>query len=265
MNSIKDWNYVAVNMGVSSADNTLPLPFKVNPVTGRLLIDVVGTGNMTWPVSSTDNAIPRFDWVSWDTLQDSWWVIADDNSLTASQTTTSSNAIRFNLSSLTNGKWLYIIANSLTTWNAIELSSTGRNILSTSTGTKNVTLTNTISSSSDLVVLQLNAVNSGSWEPIALEVSNWDVVIEDWYVSIVSQTEDVALNITQQQTTSTNFKKEVEIDDVFIWKSDWTTPDGNLSWTAGDLCLNGADNDLYICTWTTNWEKVSGDIDGWSA
>lgn len=40
---------------------------------------------------------------------------------------------------------------------------------------------------------------------------------------------------------------------VVIWLSDGTTPNGNLSGTAGDICLNGTSGQAFYCTGTTNW------------
>lgn len=54
-------------------------------------------------------------------------------------------------------------------------------------------------------------------------------------------------------TVSTHFKKEASFDGVTLWKSDGTTPNGNLSGTAGDVCINADSSQSYYCTGTTNW------------
>jgi hypothetical protein len=43
-NTPRDDNYVPVASGVSSANPNVVLPLKINPVTGRVLADVTGTG-----------------------------------------------------------------------------------------------------------------------------------------------------------------------------------------------------------------------------
>lgn len=62
------------------------------------------------------------------------------------------------------------------------------------------------------------------------------------------------LELVNNYTTSSYFKKEMVLDGVTVWKSDGThTPNGNLSGTAGDICLNGDSGKIYYCTGTTNW------------
>ena len=61
------------------------------------------------------------------------------------------------------------------------------------------------------------------------------------------------LMIQQDAVTSTNFKKVITAGGVTIWTSDGTTPNGNLSGTAGDICLNGAGSAIFFCTGTTSW------------
>src|SRR3990167_5246407 len=54
-NAIRDNNHVTVALGVSSTDATITVPFKVDPVTGRLLTDASGSGytNLTQFVDQT--------------------------------------------------------------------------------------------------------------------------------------------------------------------------------------------------------------------
>lgn len=39
VDAIRDGNFVPNALGVSSADPTVTLPFKINPATGRLLVE----------------------------------------------------------------------------------------------------------------------------------------------------------------------------------------------------------------------------------
>ena len=65
----------------------------------------------------------------------------------------------------------------------------------------------------------------------------------------------VPIKITQWAVVSTNFKKLIEGDGITIWKSNGTTPNGNLTGVAGDLCLNWPSGQTFYCsaagtTWT---------------
>ena len=73
----KDWNGVPALAWVSSASATTILPIKINPVTWRVLVEATWWA-VAWPWSSTDNAIVRFDWTGWATIQDSWVTITDN-------------------------------------------------------------------------------------------------------------------------------------------------------------------------------------------
>ena len=46
-NASRDGNFVPTALGVSSVDGITPVPFQVNPVTGRLLTDIAGGGSGT--------------------------------------------------------------------------------------------------------------------------------------------------------------------------------------------------------------------------
>lgn len=45
--AIRDQNHLPVMLGVSSTDSTNPIPVKIDPVTGRLLVDAAGGGGYT--------------------------------------------------------------------------------------------------------------------------------------------------------------------------------------------------------------------------
>lgn len=74
----RDANFVPTALGVSNADNTTPLLFKIDSTTGRLLVDSSGGGgDVTGPASSTDNAVARFDGTTGKVIQNSAVTIAD--------------------------------------------------------------------------------------------------------------------------------------------------------------------------------------------
>ena len=60
----------------------------------------------------------------------------------------------------------------------------------------------------------------------------------------------------QNTTVSTNFKKQISLGGTVIWWSNSTTPNGNLSGNAGDICLNADSGKAYYCTGTTNWTAM---------
>ena len=66
------------------------------------------------------------------------------------------------------------------------------------------------------------------------------------------------LKLTQNAITSTNFRKifQEENTSTSIWFSNGTTPNGNLTGQAGDICLNGDSGNIYRCTGTTNWTAM---------
>ena len=61
------------------------------------------------------------------------------------------------------------------------------------------------------------------------------------------------LLITQNALVSTNFQRVIDAGGSVLWRSDGTTPNGNLSGTQGDICLNGTSGQTFYCTGTTNW------------
>lgn len=66
------------------------------------------------------------------------------------------------------------------------------------------------------------------------------------------------LEIVQDAIVSTKFKKCASFAGFTLWVStDGTTPNGNLSGTAGDICLNAVSSKPLICTGTTNWSAVA--------
>ena len=65
----------------------------------------------------------------------------------------------------------------------------------------------------------------------------------------------VPIAITQNAVVTTNFRKVIgeTATGITIWISNGTDPNGSLSGTAGDICLNGATNKPAYCTGTTVW------------
>lgn len=68
----------------------------------------------------------------------------------------------------------------------------------------------------------------------------------------------VPLEINNNAVVSTNFRRLIKDTNggATIWGSDGTTPNGNLTGSAGDICLNGDSGKAYYCTGTTNWTAM---------
>lgn len=77
MEAERDDNNVPSILGVSSVDWVTPIPLKVNPVTWRVLMEITWWWDVAWPWSSTDEAIARFDWITWKLLQNSLSTVSD--------------------------------------------------------------------------------------------------------------------------------------------------------------------------------------------
>ena len=66
----RDENSVPTLLGVSNVDSTTPVTIFADPTTHRLLVDLPsGSGDVTGPGSSTDNAVARFDGTTGKTIQ----------------------------------------------------------------------------------------------------------------------------------------------------------------------------------------------------
>lgn len=66
----------------------------------------------------------------------------------------------------------------------------------------------------------------------------------------------VPIEIVQDALISTNFKMVLNVAGQVIYVSDGTTPNGNLSGAAGNLCLGADSGKAYYCTGTTNWTAL---------
>jgi hypothetical protein len=60
------------------------------------------------------------------------------------------------------------------------------------------------------------------------------------------------LSLFQNTVVSTNFKRMINIGRV-IWLSDGTNPNGNLTGTQGDVCLNGPSGQMFYSGGGTTW------------
>lgn len=74
--AIRDGNHVPVALGVSAADATITLPFKIDSNTGKLLVEDTA-GGVVGPASSTDNALVRWDGTGGEQIQNSTATLSD--------------------------------------------------------------------------------------------------------------------------------------------------------------------------------------------
>lgn len=140
-----DGNSRASMLGVTDDASAELRRLKVNPSTGRLLVDAAGSGvgDVVGPASSTDNAIARFDGTTGKLLQNSTVTIGDTGgisstiasggntvALTLVQNDTVNNPRTVSLTSTSTGATLFIDPNA----NASVSTSTGGAVLIENTG-----------------------------------------------------------------------------------------------------------------------------------
>lgn len=82
MEAVRDQNHIPSALGVSSTDATLTIAFRVDPETGRLLT-VSTDGGIIGPVSSTDNAIARWNGTTGEEVQNSLATVDDTGVINA--------------------------------------------------------------------------------------------------------------------------------------------------------------------------------------
>lgn len=91
-----------------------------------------------------------------------------------------------------------------------------------------------------------NTGNSPILKPI--QSTNWKDDTLGWRLNTNGEAE-----FNGARTVSTNFRPAVKLFGVTIYVSNGTTPNGNLSGNAGDICLKGATGNAYKCTSGTTW------------
>ncbi len=88
----RDGNFVPTLLGASSVDGVTPVPVYADPSTHRLLVDA--TAGVVGPVSSTDEAIARWDGTTGLTVQNSVIFITDAGIIKMLGTTSSFPALK---------------------------------------------------------------------------------------------------------------------------------------------------------------------------
>lgn len=117
--------------------------------------------------------------------------------------------------------------------------------------------TNVYRTTNSVPMLSFFQIGTGSAIQFMNSNPNSDGKVFDIQQHKVATAEPI-FKIKQGGITSTNFRKLLTETDTSctIWISDGTTPNGNLSGQAGDICLNGDAGNIYRCTGTTNWTAM---------
>ncbi len=78
-------------LGASSADGVTPVKIWADPSTHRLLIDAAG--GIVGPISSTDNAVVRWDGTTGETTQNSTVIVSDAGAMSGITTITTTSFV----------------------------------------------------------------------------------------------------------------------------------------------------------------------------
>ncbi len=88
----RDQNRITAAGFVASDDATLVLPGQIDQATGKILVTETA-GGVTGPVSSTDNALVRWDGTAGNTVQNSVVIVGDTGAVTGVTTLTTSSFV----------------------------------------------------------------------------------------------------------------------------------------------------------------------------
>ncbi len=88
----RDQNHVTAAGFVSSLDGTTVLPGQIDQATGKILVDEA-SGGVVGPVSSTDNALVRWDGTTGATIQNSVVIVSDAGAVSGITTLATSGLI----------------------------------------------------------------------------------------------------------------------------------------------------------------------------
>jgi len=136
--------------------------------------------------------------------------------------------------------------------------------------------TSVLGAGSSLVRISSTGVDTGTTTGVLLDLST-TAAVGSTQIQLLDSSADTAARIgilssisnvaavlavpfksSNVAVVNTKFTKHIVLTDgsktTTIWLStDATTPNGTLSGTAGDICLNGPSSRMFYCTGTTNW------------
>lgn len=81
-----------------------------------------------------------------------------------------------------------------------------------------------------------------------LRSPNWKDNTQGWQLNSNGEAQ-----LNGSRTVSTNFRPAAKLFGVTVYVSNGTTPNGNLSGNAGDICLKGPTGNAFKCTSGTTW------------
>lgn len=179
-------------------------------------------------------------------------------SITTTGVYTGAGLTQVTADSATTGTIEAISANGLTTGHGITITSSG---VIVTTGDLLALTASGATTSTGLLRVTANALTTGTLA--ALTSSSADTGTRTLVQVSNSGTASVnvtPLNISNNAVTGTGLKfvkiwsASQSSKTVTMWFSiDATTPNGNLTGVAGDICLNGPSSRSFYCTGTTNW------------
>lgn len=187
------------------------------------------------------------------------------NRYSATSTATTQNVIFAQGDNLTTGKLGYFYSNSGDT-NSRSLVSivndssaaTGTTVLNlqqdANAGAFTITSANTTTSAFQITASSLTT-GRGAYI-YSKSSSDSQFVLLDLTSDNASATGMIPLAIANAASVSTNYKIMMYLGGVFIWKSAGVTPNGNLTGTAGDICLGADSGKAYYCAGGHSWTAM---------
>ena len=182
--------------------------------------------------------------------------------ITSASTTGTGNTVLITNVNTTAGNALKIISNALTLGSGTGLLvSHTTSVLGAGTSLVRISSTGVNTGTTTGVLLDLSTTSSAGATNVLLTDSSADTSARiGIYSKITNAAAVLAVPIATSNVAVSNvkFTKHITMTDgtktVTIWISqDATTPNGTLSGTAGDICLNGPSSRTFYCTGTTNW------------
>ena len=236
----RDWNYNPTILGVSSTDNTQTVPLKINPVTGRVLVQVdwAWSWDVVWPVSSIDSAIVLFSWITWKLIKDSAKTVAT-TLWTTDATLPTSKAVNDAISWF----WVWDMLKATYDPNNKNWDAFSQDNMVDWTTNKNYTATEKTKLAWIATGADVSPVSSVAWKTWVVTLVKWDV----WLWNVVNADTTTTANITD----STNKRFVTDAQQTVIWNTSWTN-----SWDETTATIK---TKLWTASTSTDWYLTSTD------
>jgi len=184
---------------------------------------------------------------------------------TSASTTGDSSVILVTAGATTAGNGIKVVANALTLGAATGiLVSHTTSVLGAGTSLLRLSSTGVDTGSTTGVLLDLASTSHTTATLALITDSSADTSARVGFLSKVTNAAAVLavpIKTSNVAVVNSKFTKQMSFTDgtktVVVWlDQDATDPNGTLSGTAGDICLNGPNNKIHICTGTTNWTTL---------